>query len=390
MFLLAIGAEINVLLVTSCLILLLGILLKRFSQPYILAYILAGVITGPQGLGIVSDITLVQNLGDIGLIILMFFIGMHISMKDMIARWKEIFIATFVQIIVSVGVMFLLGYFFQWPFNRSFLLGLVISLSSSAVVMRLTENLGKHQQRLQRGVVGVLIAQDIMVIPMIISINVFAGGEVDGLQIAKQVVGAIIILVLLALIYRKREIRLPFAQKINGDHELELFAALIVCFGFALFTSLFDLSAGLGALVSGVIVNNSGRSSQWLHDNLDSFRILLISAFFLSVGMLIDLEFLKANWPIILLVTVAVYVSNHGINSAGLRLAGNTWRDSILGGAMLAQIGEFSFVLTTTGYQLGLIGDYGYQVVMITIAFTIMLSPIYVTFNKMLVKGKSD
>lgn len=367
-------------------ILIFGLVLKRIGQPYVVAYILSGIVLGPYGLEVVTDQEAVTQLGDIGLIVLMFFIGMHISLADMVRQWRSILLSTAFQVIFSLLAMFILGWFLNWSYNRILLLGFVISLSSSAVVFKLVESFGDHDGKLSKSVIGVLICQDILIIPMIIIINLVGGTGSAPLVIGGQLLGGLAILLLVGYIYKKKSIHIPFEKTIAKDTELQLFAALILCFGFALLTSLIGLSAGLGALISGIIINNRPQGGEWLHNSLDSFRILLISIFFISVGMLIDLSFFFENWNVIGIMVLVVYITNHGINTIGLKLVGNSWKESILGGAMLAQIGEFSFILASIGYGLKMISDYGYQLAIITIAITILISPIYVSLTQRLTK----
>ncbi len=384
MFALAISSELNILLALSVVIVVLGLVLKKLGQPYVVAYILSGVVLGPYGLEVVTDQEAVTQLGDIGLIVLMFFIGMHISLPDMVRQWKSIILSTAIQVLFSLLVMLAIGWFLNWNFNRILLLGFVISLSSSAVVIKLVESFGEHNGRLSKGIVGILICQDILIIPMIIIINLVGGKNASPLEITGQLAGGIAILLFVAYIYKKKSIKIPFEKTISKDTELQLFAALIMCFGFALMTSLIGLSAGLGALISGVIINNRPEGGDWLHNSLDSFRILLISIFFISIGMLMDLTFLFENWRIIGLMVLVVYITNHGINTVGLRLIGNSWKESILGGAMLAQIGEFSFILASIGFGMKMVSNYGYQLTIITIAITILISPVYVSLTNKL------
>ncbi|MEL7147391.1 MAG: cation:proton antiporter, partial [Bacteroidota bacterium] len=191
-----------------------------------------------------------------------------------------------------------------------------------------------------------------------------------------QLVGGLMITGLIIYLLKKEEIKLPFDKTLKDDHELQVFGGLIICFMLSLFTSFFELSAGLGAFVAGLFVHAS-TSAKWLHDTLHPFRVVLISIFFLSVGMLIDLNFLMTNWQIISLLVVAVLLGNQGINAVALKLLGNSTKESLYGGALLAQIGEFSFVLASIGFHSDLISLFSYQLTIIVISITIFASPIW-------------
>lgn len=385
----ALGHELNLLLGVSGLIVVFGLILKRINQPYIIAYILTGVILGPHGFQMVTELETAEVIGELGLVILMFFIGMEISLKDFVSKWRVALFGTGMQVIFSILLVMLLGFYFDWSFKRVLLLGFIISISSSAVVIKLIEDNKLNKTRIGQNVVSILLTQDILIVPMIILMSFLGGDEVSTSQILLQIVGGILIVIFLAYLLKKQTIKLPFADKLKSDHELQVFASLIVCFGLALITSLFQLSAGLGAFVAGLFVHASP-STKWLHDSLHSFRVILISVFFLSIGMLIDLSFLQENWVAITLIVLGVYVSNHGINAFSLKALGSTWKESIYGGSLLAQIGEFSFVLASLGFHSAIISLYSYQLTIIVISITIFISPLWALFTKKILKIREE
>ncbi|MEP5611481.1 MAG: cation:proton antiporter [Cyclobacteriaceae bacterium] len=385
----ALGSELNILLAVSGVILLLGLLLKRVNQPYIIAYILTGVIVGPSGFELVTEYETAEVIGEFGLIILMFFIGMEISLKDFISKWRIALFGTGLQILISILLVFTVGYYLDWEFKRILLLGFIISLSSSAVVIKLIEDSLIGKTKIGQNVISILLTQDIMIVPMIIIMTFFSGEEVEMTQIGMQLVGGLVIVAFLVYLLKKQTIELPFSSQLKNDHELQVFASLIVCFGLALFTSMFELSAGLGAFIAGLFVHASP-STKWLHESLHSFRVILISIFFLSIGMLIDLDFLLKNYVIIGLLVVGVYLSNHGINAVSLRLLGNSWRESIYGGSFLAQIGEFSFVLASLGYHADMISSFSYQLTVIVISITIFISPFWTLLTQRILGVKVE
>lgn len=372
-----IGSELNLLLAVCGLIMVLGLLLKRAQQPYIIAYILTGIAVGPWGLKLVEETESAEFLGELGLIILMFFIGMEISLHDFVKKWRVAVFGTGSQVLISVLVMVLLGSWLDWPFKRMLLLGFVISLSSSAVVIKLLEDNGLFHTRIGQNVISILITQDILIVPMIIVMSLFEDGGLDFEKIGLQMTGAILITILLIYLFRKKSIKVPFNDQLQNDQELQVFGGLLVCFGMALLSSFFELSAGLGAFVAGLLVHASP-ATHWLHDSLKSFRVILVSVFFLSVGMLIDVQFILENWMVIGSLVFSVYLSNMLINAFLLKQLGNDAKQSVFGGALLAQIGEFSFVLISIGYRADIISAFSYQMTVIVISITIFISPITV------------
>ena len=380
MILLSSGAshEVNLILAFSLSVVLLGLLMRRLGQPYIVGYILTGVALGPAGLGIFTDLAATERMGELGLILLMFFIGLEINIRDFVRRWRVAAIGTGLQVALSVVLLGAVAALLEWPLNRGILLGLIVSLSSSAVVLKLSESLtAPDEQRLRGDIISILLTQDVAFVPMLVAISLLGGTAPDFTAIAQQALGGVLVIVVIAYLLRGGTFRMPFSSKIVGDHELQVFAALVVCFGTALATSLFGLSPGLGALVAGMVVHATP-SGAWLHDTLHPFRVVLVSLFFVSVGLLIDPTFLVDQYLVVLSVLGFVFVVNTLINGLSLRVLGNTNAHSALGGAYLAQIGELSFVLASAGRASGMISSYGYQLTVAVIAISILLSPLWV------------
>ncbi|HAI97774.1 MAG TPA: cation:proton antiporter, partial [Methylococcaceae bacterium] len=184
----------------------------------------------------------------------------------------------------------------------------------------------------------------------------------------------------------KDRIILSWLKKIADDKEMQLFAALGICFGMSFLTGVLQLSTALGAFVSGIVVS-SARETEWVYKSLDSLRVIFIALFFLSIGMLIDLSFVQKNIVEVGLLVIAVMVSNTMINAIIIYLFAKEWRPSFYAGAMLSQVGEFSFVLAAIGLNTGIINDYGYQTTIAVIALSLFLSPIFIMVTKHIVSN---
>ena len=362
----------------------LCILLRFFRQPYAVAYILAGVMLGEDGFQILTDQAVISSMGEFGLILLLFFIGMEISLPDLLKNWKVPAFGTLFQILGSVLTVLLLGYSMGWEINRSIVLGFVISLSSSAVVIKILQDNQESQTPIGKNVISILLMQDILIVPMLIATNYLAGQVPATSEVIRQLLGGGLIIGLIIWLTKKKTIQLPYSKVVEEDHELQVFVAFITCFGFALLTAFFGLSAALGAFVGGIVVN-SAQSTNWFHDSLHAFRVVLVAIFFISVGMMIDLDFLVKNGRVIALLVGAVLITNHFINAVILRYFGNNWSDSIYGGALLAQIGELSFILAAIAFADNIISDFGYQLAILVIAITLLISPLWIGVTKALV-----
>jgi CPA2 family monovalent cation:H+ antiporter-2 len=198
-----------------------------------------------------------------------------------------------------------------------------------------------------------------------------------------MLVGGAIVIAILVYIYHKREINLPFAASFEKDSEIQVFAAILFCFGGALLTSVFGISAALGAFVGGMVMHAS-KATDWIHDTLHAFRILFVAIFFISVGLQLDPTFIIANLRVIVLVLVVVYITNHFVNMVVLRLFACTWREAFMGGALLAQIGELSFLVSFSAYQLDILHEFGYQLTISIISLTLIISPFWISLSEVI------
>lgn len=377
----AIDAIIMLVSILAIVVIIFSVFLRKLNQTYIIGYILTGVLLGEHGVGIVEDKETIFLLGELGIILLLFFIGMEINLVDFVRRWKVAVIGTLAQIVFSVLIVLVIGHFIDWSFARSVVIGFVIALSSSAVVIKLLEDKKLLDTRVGKNVLSVLLAQDVALVPLLIIISQLGGKQESIESIILMTVGALLIIGTLIFIYIKGELHLPFANKIERDHELQVFMAIFLCFGGALATLLFGLSGALGAFVGGMIIN-AAREADWIHDTLHSFRVLFVSFFFISIGLQIDLDFLQQNIQTILIVLIAVYLTNHFLNTAILRMFSSNWKEAILGGALLAQIGELSFLLSSTALNLGIIGDFAYKFTISLISLTLIFSPFWIGLTK--------
>ncbi len=375
--------------ILSLIIILLGFVLRILKQPSVITYILVGIIVGPFGLGVISDESLISNLGSLGLVLLLFFIGMEIDLPGLIGSWRISVIGTLIQVVSSILVTWLLGRYFDWSISQIILLGFVISLSSTAVIVKLLQERGELHTRVGQYVLGILIAQDVLIVPMLIILGHLGGDKPEMVDIIKQITGGVLIVGLVLYILKKKEIKLPFQRQIIRDHEMQVFVAFTLCFGFAILSTVFGLSPALGAFVAGIVLSAT-RSTKWVHDSLVAFKILFVALFFVSIGMLIDLRFIKENILTISTLVLFVFLINNTINVAAIRMFCDNWKTSIYAGALLSQIGEFSFILGSTGYYAGIIGEYAYQLTISTIAITLLLSPFWISLFRKILNMKNS
>ncbi len=385
----AFGTTINLICGIGILVVVTGFLLKKVNQPNLVSYILIGVLIGSHGLDFIEQEETMRFIGELGIVLLFFFIGMEIDLSTFVRDWKLAVFGTLAQIFLSIALVFTLGYFIGWNNARCIVLGCVIALSSSAVIFKLLEDKNLMQSRVGQNVTSILLAQDMAIAPILIITALIGGEHATVGSIILKIVGGCLIIGIITFIYIKKEINwLPFKKSLAKDHELQVFLALFFCFAGALIASLFGLSEALGAFVGGLVMH-AGKATKWIFDAIHSFRILFVAIFFISIGAQIDLLFLRDNAMEIGILLLAVFVVNHLINATILRISGNPWSTSIIGGALLAQIGELSFLICVAALNYGILTKYSYDFTISLISLTICISPLWIIVTEKIVGARS-
>ncbi len=359
-------------------ILLIGAVSRRFKQPHVVGYLIAGILLGPHGVSLLEEPLVLARMGEIGVLLLLFFVGMEVDLRRLVTGWRVSVIGTALQILLSIGCIAVFGHLLGWSLPRILLLGFAISLSSTALALSMLRDRGELETQTGQDVLGILLVQDVALVPMLILIGVVAGNGIDPSQLARQVAGGLAFAGLLFWLAQGKPLHLPFGRHIHVDHEMQVFAAFLLCFGLAVVTGWLGLSTAMGAFAAGMIVAAT-KETAWLHRSLEPFRVLLVAVFFVSIGCLIDLEYLSSHWRVILGLVSAALITNTLINAIILRALGRGWREALYASALLSQIGELSFVIAAVGKQSGILAESGYQLVISTIAGTLLLTPLWIT-----------
>ncbi len=354
-----------------------AVVARVVRQPYAVGYIVAGVIMGPSVLGLVTDTEFLTKLGAIGVLLLLFFVGMEVSPRKLGGNWKVALFGTLLQVSVTTGIIIGVGHLLEWPLAKSILVGFIVSLSSTAVILKLLEDWKELDTRPGQDVLSILLVQDLAIIPMLIGIGLLGGEGWHTNTLIMQGAGAVLLVGLAVWVTTRPNFSLPMGRMIRSDRELQVLAALVICFGLATISGLLELSSALGAFVAGMVIH-AAKETRWVDQSLHGFRVIFIAFFFLSVGMLIDVNFLQERWlMVVVMVAVAVF-ANTFINAGVLRLFGRPWPEALYAGALLSQIGEFSFVLASVGWAVGLLTEEVYQGAVSVIAISLVLSPAWI------------
>lgn len=365
------GITIVVLAAMVC-----GMLMTAIRQPPIVGYILAGVILGPSGLELVRDREQVTILAELGVLMLLYFIGMELSLRSFRRMWRLAVLTALIQIGVSTGAMLLLMNLLAWPIEQAVLFGFVLALSSTAVAVRMLEDIGELRTRAGRITVGVLIAQDLAVAPMLLIIGSMSGGKITYWVFLKVAVSVAILTAAILFFSGRRKINLFFASLLTSKPDLAPLMALCLCFGFAAVSGLAGLSPPFGAFLAGLIVGSSAQR-QLVYEMAKPIESILMMAFFLSIGLLIDLPFLWENLGVVVLLWLFITVFKTALNTAVLHLLGERWQVAFLSSAVMAQIGEFSFVLGGAAMNHWIIGTDIHRMIVAVTVLSLVSSPLY-------------
>ena len=357
--------------------LLFGFAMEKLRQPAIVGYIVAGVTLGPAGFGLVNVRDGIEVLAEMGVLMLLFIIGMELSLRAFMRIWKIAVSTTLFQITASTAVTLGLSRLAGFPWELAVLFGFIVAMSSTAVAIKILDDIGELRTRVGQITVGVLIAQDIAVVPMMLTVGALGGDGFKYSQIPVMIGSVVFLGGLIFYASRGRKIHLPYAETIAKNKELAPLAGLAFCFGWAAIAGLIGLSAAYGAFIAGLIIG----SSQARHAMLDAvlpIQSVLMMVFFLSIGLLIDPAYMWNNIGIVLTLFLMVTVFKTATNVGFLRFAGQPWPTAFLAGICMAQIGEFSFLLAVVGIASGVLDEEGRRLVVSVTVLSLALSPLWV------------
>lgn len=349
-------------------------LLHRLKMPSIVGFLIAGVIIGPYGVGLVKDVHSVEMLAEIGVILLLFTIGIEFSMSKLLRMKKAVIGGGGVQVLLTIVLSAIAAYFATGNINRSIFFGFLIALSSTAIVLKMLADKGETDTPHGHSIIGILIFQDLGVVPLMLLIPALSGEGINMIDVMIKMGNAVLIIVAVLLSARWIVPGLLHQVVRTRSRELFIITIILLCIGIALLTSKFGLSLSLGAFLAGLIISESEYAHQATSDILP-FKESFMSLFFVSVGMLMNVSHMAINWQKITMAVVLIFGLKIITGMISAMLIGNTVRTAVHVGFGLAQIGEFSFVLAVAGKASGIITEDFYQVFLSSSVVTMMLAP---------------
>lgn len=364
--------DIVVLLGVSLLVLYLS---HHIEVPSVVAFLATGVLLGPHGLGAVQAVEDVEVLAEIGVILVLFAVGLEFSLRQVLRMGRAVVLGGTLQVFGVLALVFLALQAAGMSRREALFLGMIASLSSTAVVLRVLQQRAEVHGPHGRMSLAVLIYQDLMIVPMMLLVPVLAGAEESfGAALAAFGVKALGIIALVLVL--ARWVVPHVLERVVGTRDRDMFLLMVVgiCLAVAWAAAAAGLSLALGAFLAGLIVSESEYSHQALADILP-FRDLFASFFFISIGMLLDVR-MAAESPLLLsLLVLGVVFLKAGIATLAALALGLALRTAVLVGLALSQVGEFSFILASSGLREGVIDPTAYQWFVVTAVVSIGITP---------------
>jgi CPA2 family monovalent cation:H+ antiporter-2 len=367
--------------VALCLGAALGVVLlfRRFNLPSVAGFLLAGMLIGPSGLGLIGEPAEVQDVAELGIVLLLFAIGLDVSLRRIVGYGRFLLGAGAVQL----GLTALAGGAFLaargTPWSAAALLGFAVALSSTAIVLKVLSARGETAAPHGQLALGVLIFQDLAIIPAMALLAVLAAGGAGSPAAAAAAVGKALA-GMAALLFAGRHIAPRLFAHAVRSRSREAFSLLVVflLLGTAWLASRFGLSLAMGAFLAGLILAESDYGPQALAE-IVPVKETFTGLFFTSLGMLLDLRFATANAGTLLGLAVLVVAGKALLSTIACRLVHPSWRISLTAGLVLAQVGEFALVIAAAALPLGLVAPGDYQVLLAVTVLTMLLSPFLIS-----------
>ena len=357
-------------------------LFTKIRIPTIIGYVLTGIIAGPSLLGILRSPHEIEVMAEIGVIILMFTIGLEFSLNHLIKIRKIVFLGGFLQLLLTAGIIMFFAMMYGLGWQASLFVGFLTALSSTALVLKILQEKGEVTSNYGRTVVGILVFQDIIVIPLML-LTPMLGGLTT--HIGKEMfILSVKSIGIVALVFVGNKWIMPKVLHmiaLTKNKELFLMSILLVCLAVALLTSEMGMSLAFGAFLGGLMISRS-EYSQDAFSHVLPFKDTFTSFFFVSIGMMLDLSFVFEHILLIAATVLLVLTIKSFVAAGTAFLLGHTFRGTIVVGLALAQIGEFSFILAKTGQTYSILSGFYYQLFLSVTIMTMVASPFLIMISK--------
>jgi len=355
---------------------------NKIKIPPIVGFLITGIIAGPSGLGLIFSKHDVEILGEVGVILLLFTIGIEFSFSKLIKIKKNILLGGTLQVVLTIGIFYLMAYQFGYSSSEAVFIGFLAALSSTAIILNILQKQGTMDSPEGKVTLSILIFQDLAIVPMMIFTPIITGhAENLGESIMWLSLKVVVLIVLVIVLTRWA---MPFIMHQIARtrvRELFLISVLLLCSGIVLITYQAGLSLALGAFLAGLIISESEYNHQAL-GNIIPFKDIFSSFFFVSIGMMLDLSFLLSNIVPVIIIVLIIFVVKIITASFATIVLRYPIRIAVAVGFALFQIGEFSLILSKTGIQYGLMNDFDYQIFLASAILMMAVTPFVMKLGK--------
>ncbi len=352
---------------------------NKIKLPSIIGFLITGIIIGPFGLRLIDDTAGIQFLAEIGVAFLLFTIGIEIQLSRFLKHLSEILLTGGLQILCTFIVGVCIGLAMQLSVSQSIFIGFILAHSSSALVLKILKDRSDEDAPQGRISIGVILFQDVMVVPMMLLIPFLAGESgPDALMIIWKLLKSVLIIVII-LVAARYVIPIVLEKLVNMNmRDVLVISSVVITMGIAWITESLGLSLAIGAFLAGLALSDTDFTHQIISD-INPFRDVFLSVFFVSFGMILNLDFLREHTGYILLTSLVIIVIKAAIVFGLVKLQQYPLRVALLSGVLLSQIGEFSFVLASQGFKSNIISDYIYQTFIGASVLTFIVTPLLVS-----------
>lgn len=360
---------------------LVNLIFTRLKVPTVVGYLLTGIIAGPYLLSLVDGRHEIELMAEIGVVLLLFTIGMEFSLQHLRKIRRVVFLGGFVQVSFTALVFFITSRLYGMNWQGGIFVGFLAALSSSALVLKILQERSEITSNYGRTVLGILIFQDLMLIPLLLLSNLLAD---NSLNVTHELVILVVkVVFILGLVYAGNKWILPRLLHLiamTKNQELFMMSIFLICFSIALLTSKLGMSLAFGAFLAGIMISESEYSHN-AFGNFAPIKDVFTSFFFVSIGMLLDINFVIANFPLVIFSVILVLVIKTIIAGGTGFILGHTFKGTVLIGLALSQVGEFSFLLAKIGYDKSIIPEFFYHLFLAVAVLTMAITPFLFHFS---------
>jgi len=343
---------------------------------------LTGIVAGPHLLAIIKHPHEIELMAEIGVVMLMFTIGLEFSLNHLLKIRKIVFLGGFMQLLLTAGATMFFARLYGADKTEALFIGFMIGLSSTAVVLKLLQERSELSSNYGRTVLGILIFQDVILVPLLLLTPVL-GGEISG-QGSQLTVLFLKAVIIIGIVYTGNRWLMPKLLHwvaLTKNQELFLMSILLICLSVAMLTSEMGLSLAFGAFLAGLMISESGYSHN-AFGHLIPFKDTFTSFFFVSIGMMLDLQFVSQHLWMVIGTVLLVIILKTIIAGGTSFVLGHTFRGTVMVGLAISQVGEFSFLLAKEGMKYNILSSIYFQLFLATAVITMSVSPLLILISR--------